>query len=119
MSDPDGDPPRKPSWRDDLIEEVDNQKRLHEDRTRVGLFFPVSWLALMNRAAKQRQMSLGGYARRAIMAFVAHDLDLDWGKVMKDEPRSHGYGVRGNKNGAYLYGTGHGAWLIREIDPHV
>jgi len=75
--------------------------------------------ALLRMAAEKRGITPTGYARRAIAAFVAHDLDLPFeelcgffaypmapGKVMTDE------GVRLKKGRTKDDGQGFGSWQV-------
>lgn len=53
-------------------------KELRQRRNRVDLTITPGFKANLTRAAKSRGISVTGYIRRAVTAFIMHDLDLDF-----------------------------------------
>ena len=73
-------------------------------------------------AAEKRGISLQGYMRRALAAFVAYDLGLDMTKVLEDGPATLAWGRTGGKvldeNGNVITqedGKGYGQWVINDL----
>lgn len=64
---------------------------------------------LLKEAARQRGISMEGYLRRAVMAFLVADLGLDWDTVMADEPSVCGFGAE-PRTGRRVAGAGYGRW---------
>jgi len=73
---------QRPDWREKVTAGVEQAER---KRRRPAMTFNVDiGLRLMlGAAAELRGMSLAAYARRAICAFVAHDLGLPFASVTK------------------------------------
>lgn len=65
------------------------------------------------RAARKRGMPVSAYLRRAVLAFVVRDLDLDWDEVMEDEPSID---AEDNLPPRRYRGRGFGNWKIRGLD---
>ena len=82
------------------------------DRISLGLNYQRSAAGLVAEAAARRNLSITAYARRALLAFVCHDLGLDWDDVMADEP---GLWHRQSEAPAARGGKGHGAWRIMKV----
>lgn len=100
-----------PEWGERLIDKIDASRVTpRRDRPAVGLKFPESWVALIQAAAKKRDLTMAAYARRALIAFVCHDLELDWDTVMAAEPRIHTYEQDAAPQAKA--GAGHGKWRI-------
>lgn len=68
--------------------------------------------ALLKEAARQRGISMESYLRRAVMAFVTADLELDWEVVMAGEPPTVSFG-REPRSGVRVGGAGYGDWRVR------
>lgn len=70
--------------------------------------------SLLNAAAKQRGVSRSTYARRAMAAYIAHDLGLEPEDVLEGGPRSCEWGKTGadvtKPPGDDL--SGYGAWRL-------
>jgi hypothetical protein len=82
------------------------------DRISLGLNYQRSAAGFVAEAARRRNLSITAYARRALMAFVCHDLELDWDEVMRDEP---GIWTRQTLPPDAGRGQGHGPWRIRKL----
>lgn len=90
---------------------------------RIALDTDIAFLALVRHAAEGRGMGVNGYARRAVAAFVAHDLGLPFEEVCshfaspyragqmlrKDDERS----VHLRKGPTQDDGKGFGSWKVR------
>jgi len=105
--------PSQSGWQDRLLSVADDQPNARQkDKTRrFPVEIPSYWHPLVMEAAKRRNISITGYMRRAIMAFVVRDLGLNWEKVMDDEPSTMEYTdpFRAQHD---LRGTGRGEWQI-------
>jgi hypothetical protein len=66
---------------------------------------------LLKEAARQRGISMEGYLRRAVMAFLVADLGLDWDIVMASEPSTAGFGKE-PRSGRREHGQGYGRWEV-------
>lgn len=83
----------------------------------------ISWFIAARRAAKSRNMSVSAYLRRAVAAFAARDLDMDFAAILKDSPSPGHLTVRQhNKPGEtqkqvwakeFDDGTGFGSWEVK------
>lgn len=104
-----------PEWGERLLDKIDTapaQKR--RERPAVGLKFPVEWVSIIQAAAKKRDLTMAAYARRALIAFVCHDLNLDWDDVMRHEPRIQRY--EQDAAPELKSGSGHGSWRIGVLE---
>jgi hypothetical protein len=71
---------------------------------------------LLFAAAQFRDMAMQSYARRAIVAFAAHDLQIPWSYVMADEPPVTTFTEFGTMHRTKgVAGAGFGAWIIDEL----
>jgi len=110
-------PDQKQDWREKLMDQVDAREVETASRRRsIGLNFPTDLYELVQNAARERGISMAGFARRAAVAFAVHDLDLDWDEVMADEKPVQPYGVaepgaRANEGA----GRGYGSWKIGSL----
>lgn len=68
---------------------------------------------LIMRAARKRGLRPSAYVRRAVMAFVAHDLDIDFLELSQDEPPIED---RDGLPPRRFRGKGFGPWRIRRLD---
>jgi uncharacterized protein (DUF1778 family) len=66
------------------------------------------------RAAKARGLSMSAYARRAAIAFAAHDLDLNRVEVHENEPAIV---ARDENEPRMFHGEGFGSWNIEKLRP--
>lgn len=76
----------------------------------------LSWKQLVKVAAEKRGASISTYIRRAVAAFIAHDLDITLPDVLEDGPRPCAWG----RTGAYRTdppdtGQDYGPWIIGEL----
>lgn len=67
---------------------------------------------LLVRAAKKRGVPLAVYYRRAVLAFVAYDLGIDFLELAQFEPAIAADGLTPRKFG----GKGFGKWRIRRLE---
>ncbi len=65
---------------------------------------------LLKEAARRRGISIVAYCRRALAAFIVHDLGLDWDEFMQREPQTQPFGSI--KRGQHLSGAGYGSWKV-------
>lgn len=68
--------------------------------------------ALLKRAAHSRGIGMHAYVCRAVMAFVANDLQLDWAELMIDEHPIVKLGDPPRSRRPYA-GAGFGDWRVR------
>jgi hypothetical protein len=99
----------------------DRQKKSHrwtERKDGVLATFDVEMKALLNEAAQRRGISMAGYARRAIAAFIAHDLGMELSEVTKYCAKPIHFrpnGGAGRNEKLNDDGEGHGDWRIRKL----
>lgn len=99
-------------WRDKVVDTVIEDRRA--SRRTTGIVQPESFVAIINRAARARDMTMGAFMRRAAMAVACHDLGLDWETVMAEEPAIRNYN-RSHASVTFTGGSGHGPWQIRRM----
>ena len=113
--------PSEPGWQERAIAAVKRRqqetRRHNERKNGLYLFFDDPLRVLLDEAAFRRNISLTGYARRALVAFLAHDLGLPIEEVAKHTAVPAGYGATG---GGRLKrteddGRGKGPWQIEEL----
>lgn len=80
----------------------------------LGLKLPPDMARAMREAARGRDLALAAYARRAIMAMVAHDLGIPYSELMVGEGPVACFAndVQMERG---LDGSGHGAWNIGSV----
>lgn len=78
------------------------------------LRFDMDDRVLLDQVAKMRGMSQSAYARRAIVAFIVHDLGLDWYEHNQNEIPIAPYGGRGYHSMS-MDGQGYGDWEIQGL----
>ena len=105
--------PQLPPWGERLLDKMDDGIGRRRDRPAVGLKFPFQWISYIHAAARQRDISVAGYARRALVAFVCHDLGVEWDTLMRDEPQIVRFSQAG-ANKAYA-GSDFGSWEIEKL----
>jgi hypothetical protein len=72
---------------------------------------------LLFAAAQFRDLAMQSYARRAIVAFAAHDLQLPWSFVMAEEPFVTHFDETGLfRQRQFLAGAGFGPWCITGLE---
>lgn len=83
--------------------------KLAQKNAKVTSVIPPMWEELVEDAAKSRGLAMDAYIRRAFMAFVVHDLNLDWKDVMQDEPRIYEWD---EYEALHQRGQGYGDWHV-------
>lgn len=120
---------RTPGWEERTKTRVNEaqaatQKRKGRRRAaNILLEFDLPFLTLLRQAAETRGMSSAGYARRAVAAFIAKDLGMDFPEVTQHFSAPHRPGevlsptgkrtVHMKPGGTSDDGTGHGNWQVR------
>lgn len=110
--------PEEEGWEERLQERVANnrstKKRKSERTSGMYLFFDEPFRGLLHEAARQRDISITGYGRRATGAFIAHDLGLAVGEVLHHSAQPAPYQNRpgGTMRKSNDNGQGHGLWII-------
>lgn len=114
--------PSQPGWQERAIERVRARqlktRRAYERRNGLYLFFDDPLRVLLDEACMRRNVSLTGYCRRALVAFLAHDLDMPIAEVARHTARPTDYGATG---GGRLVRTqddakGKGPWRITDLE---
>lgn len=114
--------PSVPGWREAAIARVQQRQhkmRRHNERTNgMYLFFDDEMRVLLDEACRRRDISLTGYGRRAMIAFIAHDLGMELEDVAQHAAEPAGYGATG---GGRLKrtrdnGIGRGLWRILGLE---
>lgn len=108
---------RRRKWKERLVNELkaNAQRRIaHSGGMRpAGLSMPESVLMLLTRAARRRGISKMSYMRRAVAAFIAHDLELDWKLVVKEFPAARPFEGKATAGvDAFDSGEGYGDWRL-------
>lgn len=112
-----------PGWQDRVIENLASKEKFlgpaaDPKYPRFYIHAGQTLTALMPLAAERRGLSKSTYIRRAIAAFVAHDLEQDFAEVLKDGPslvryaHRSGYGAKRRVDD----GKGHGPWEIEQSE---
>jgi hypothetical protein len=113
--------PEQEGWRERAVGMVSKSERSKSMRkintrgARFDCFVDPAFIGLAKRAAAQRGMTLTSYGRRAIAAFIAHDLGMAFEDVVK-----HGPAVTTTSRDSSRIkdgrstddGTGYGDWTI-------
>jgi hypothetical protein len=116
------DRPSVPGWQERAIARVrarqSKTRRNNERKNGIWTFFDDPFRTLLDEAAMRRNISLTGYARRAIAAMIAHDLGMDFTEVTKHGSQPAPYAATG---GGRLVrttddGTGQGPWRITNVE---
>lgn len=84
-------------------------------RRSTALNYPQSLYALVLAAARERDMSMTAYQRRATLSFAQVDTGFDWLEEMKAEPGIAPFGAHGGRLQQELNGLGCGYWRIQEL----
>lgn len=114
-------PPSKEGWRERAIQRVrdrQHKQRRHNERSNgMYLFFDDEMRVLLDEACMRRDISLTGYGRRAMVAFIAHDLGLPLEEVAKYAAVPTGYGATGGGRLKRTHddGRGKGLWRILKL----
>ena len=112
--------PERPGWQDRVRGKVQAKADRSQMKGRSPLQqFPVSypWKSLLKRAAEGRGMSSAAYARRAVSAFIAHDLGLTLQEVVRTTPavltRQEAAESARNRVSPKDDGQGYGKWQVK------
>ena len=114
-------PKSEPGWQERAIARVrerQHKNRRHNERKNgLYLFFDDELRVLLDEACLRRDISLTGYARRAMIAFIAHDLGMKLSDVAQHAAVPAGYGETGGNRGVRTHdnGKGRGLWRILKL----
>lgn len=114
--------PSIPGWRDRAIARVVQRqaktRRANERKNGMYLFFDDELRVLLDEACKRRDISLTGYGRRAMIAFIAHDLGMKLEDVAQHAAEPVGYGKSGGGRQTRTHdnGIGRGLWRILGLE---
>lgn len=113
--------PQDPDWAANALARVEARQRKNRRQTErkngMYLFFDDPFRVYLDEAAERRDISLTGYGRRATAAFIAHDLGLELGEVLRHTAAPGGY-MRGTglqRTRTHDTGDGKGLWIIGEL----
>lgn len=114
--------PSEPGWQDRAIAAVRARQRkssrTNDRKNGLYLFFDDPLRVLLDEACHRRNISLTGYARRAMVAFIAYDLDLPLEEVAQHAAQPAGYGATGGGRMKRTQDTGRGMgpWDITGLE---
>lgn len=116
------DPPSVPNWREIALGRVitrqKKSKRKAERDSGVLAVYDLDFRPLLDEACHRRGISMAGYARRAIAAMIAYDLELPLSEVTKHMPYPTEYRLFGG-TGRHMKtaddGQGYGNWHIEGV----
>ena len=115
--------PSVPGWQARVVERVkarQKKSKRHTERADcVRVVFDPPFRELLDEAAMRRGMSMAGYCRRAIAAFVAHDLGLpvkEAGQHMPVPTQYRSKGGVGNTQKTRDNLSGYGDWVITGLE---
>lgn len=111
------DPPSVPGWQDKITDLVFADAERKRTLTCLQVAMGMPYRTLIRGAADLRGMSTSAYVRRAVAAFVAADLGLDYATVCSYAPpvapdRGHGRAGKapGTHGPGHDDGLGYGHW---------
>lgn len=110
--------PSVPGWQNRALarvaERAHTSRRKYERRNGMYILFDDPLRVLLDEAARRRNISLTGYARRALIAFIARDLGMDIGEVAQHAADPVAYGATGGGSTVRTRDTGRtrGPWTI-------
>lgn len=113
--------PSVPGWQERAVARVrarQHKSRRHNERKNgMYLFFDDELRVLLDEACLRRDISLTGYGRRALIAFIAHDLGMELAEVAQHGAVPAGYGETGGNRGVRTHdnGLGKGLWRILKL----
>jgi hypothetical protein len=114
--------PSTPGWQQAALARVlqrqKRTKRHTERKSGVLATFDDPFRVLLDEACRRRNISMQGYARRAIAAFVARDLGLTSLEVFRYMARPTAYRAEagaGRPARTEDDGRGNGPWYIQEL----
>lgn len=108
----------RPGWQERVIEGISEPPKGKSNKM-LSVGANVSWQfkALLSMAAKRRGISIAGYVRRALAAFIATDLEMSLEDVLKEASFPSPYGVANGQwmrddiaPGDHDTGEGYGDW---------
>lgn len=106
------DPGKRTGWEYRAVAGIDKP-----DYTRGYYQAGLTFFTALRQAARVRGISGGAYLRRAVAAFVAKDLGVDFEDVLRDSPSPHWNKHRSVKTGTwyreYDDGKGFGSWEVK------
>lgn len=117
--------PEIPGWQQRALDRVAERQSPKRSKHKGGdrknglyLFFDDGFRVLLDEAARRRDISLTGYCRRAIAAFLAHDLGIPFEDVVKHTASPSKYMQSGGGTGGKGYdeGLGKGDWTIGSLE---
>lgn len=82
----------EPGWEDRVVESVNalqaakKRKQGNKWDVTITIWMDLPLRALLRRAAEKRGMSVGGYVRRAAVAYLCADLGVDWKETLRHVP---------------------------------
>lgn len=114
--------PEEEGWEERVLQRVRARKRKNPGAGRnrrdymVKVWFDDPFRLLLDEAAKRRNITLSGYTRRALAAFVAKDLGIPITEVLKHASKPTDYGTAYPRPGKPIRsvddGEGYGDWVI-------
>lgn len=113
--------PSEAGWQMRALQRVQERQakstRSSSRKNGMYLFFDDPFRVLLDEACMRRDISLSGYGRRAVGAFIAHDLGIPLTDVLQHVAYPNPYqAAPGNRTGRTSdNGTDHGAWLIEGL----
>lgn len=114
--------PEDPDWQAKALARVSERqtktKRNTMRKNGMYLFFDDPFRILLDEACKRRDISLSGYGRRSIGAFIAHDLGIPLPEVLRHTAAPTGYmqAHNGFNNRTSDTGDGRGLWIIGSLE---
>jgi hypothetical protein len=114
--------PEEEGWQqralDRVAERRKRSKRNTERKNGLGVYYDDPFRPMLDEACRRRGISMAGYARRAVAAFVAHDLGLPLSEVVRHMALPTTYraeGGHGRVERTNDTGRGMGAWKIEGL----
>jgi hypothetical protein len=111
-----------PNWMENALARVRERQRGNKQqrhrRNGSYLFYDDEFRAYIDEAAERRGMSLSGYMRRCIAAFLSHDLGVPFSEIVQHtaKPNASMKGtVPGMQKRTQDDGRGFGPWIIKDL----
>ena len=110
-----------PGWEERVLAAVRKSQgrsnRWTDRRNGTLLAYDDPFRVLLNEAAKRRGISMSGYCRRAVAAFIARDLGISLERVVSytAAPAPYGTGAGGRLRKTQDSGQGFGPWVIGKV----
>lgn len=115
--------PEEEGWQDRIVGRVRQQKsqtksKRHQRREgEMKVYYDLEFRAMLMEAAQKRGISVSGYMRRSIAAFVASDLGIPFEEatqyLSKPVPYGEVFPAPGTRVRSKDDGTGFGDWSVR------